>query len=74
MEQKCGNCTECVDICPTRAFTGRAFDEHEPREARYDPKKCADYFAEMRARNQIDVCGMCVYVCPWGRKGKTTTL
>ena len=27
MEQQCGDCTECVDICPVQAFTGRAFDE-----------------------------------------------
>ena len=74
MEQKCGNCTKCVDICPVKAFTDRAFDENEPRDARYDAKKCEDYFTEMKESNQIDICGMCVYVCPWGRKRKTATL
>lgn len=73
MEQKCGNCTECVDICPAKVFTGRTFHENEPREARYDAKKCEGYFTEMREKHQVDVCGMCVYICPWGRKRKATT-
>lgn len=33
MEQRCGECEECVKICPVSAFTGRAFVEDEPREA-----------------------------------------
>ena len=73
VEQKCGNCTECVDICPVKAFNGRAFSENEPRAAHYDAKKCADYFTAMREKNQVDVCGLCVYICPWGRKRKQAT-
>ncbi len=39
MEQRCGQCEECVKICPVSAFTGRAFAEDEPREAKYDAFK-----------------------------------
>ena len=27
MEQRCGSCMECTNICPQHAFTGRNFDE-----------------------------------------------
>lgn len=68
MEQLCGNCSACVDICPTKAFTGKPFHPEDPREVRYDAKKCAKYFENMKTKGQIDVCGMCLFVCPYGRK------
>jgi epoxyqueuosine reductase QueG len=68
MESRCGNCNECVKICPVQAFTGRNFVEGENREMRYDAKKCDDHFKEMENNGQLVVCGLCVYVCPHGRK------
>jgi epoxyqueuosine reductase len=68
MEEKCGECTECVDICPTQAFTGRNFSIGEARETRYDARKCEKYFDAMKAEGRFAVCGMCLYVCPYGRK------
>ncbi|OPY17734.1 MAG: Epoxyqueuosine reductase [Methanomethylovorans sp. PtaU1.Bin073] len=68
MESRCGTCNECVKICPVQAFTGRNFAEDESREMRYDAKKCEDYFKEMEKKGQIAVCGLCVYICPHGRK------
>lgn len=67
-EQKCGQCTKCVDICPVQAFTGRPFAVGEPREARYDAGKCNDYFEQMKSKGEIGVCSMCLYVCPYGNK------
>lgn len=68
MEEQCGDCTECVDICPTMAFTGKSFKKHEAREVRYDARKCENYFKEMKDKEPISVCGLCLYVCPYGRK------
>jgi epoxyqueuosine reductase len=62
----CGACTACVDACPVGAFTGRAFNAREPREARYDAKRCEDYFAHLRDIGQTPVCGLCVHACPFG--------
>jgi epoxyqueuosine reductase len=68
MESRCGKCTECVDICPVHAFTGRPFKKDEPREARYDAAACDRYFKELEAGGGPVVCGLCLYVCPHGRK------
>ncbi len=66
MNERCGECIDCVDICPVKAFTGQPFRENESRELRYDARKCDNYFSSMRSEGKIDVCGMCLYVCPYG--------
>ncbi len=68
MEEQCGDCQECVDICPVGAFTGRPFREDEPREARYDASKCGRYHMELEKATGLGVCGMCLYTCPHGRR------
>jgi epoxyqueuosine reductase len=70
MEPRCGECTACVDICPQHAFTGRIFNEDEPREARFDAAACDQYFREMEKKKGVAVCGLCLYVYPYGRKTK----
>ncbi|MBN1695911.1 MAG: hypothetical protein JW881_00235 [Spirochaetales bacterium] len=57
-----------MDACPAGAFTGKAFYEGEPREARYDVKKCGEYFDSLRKDGEEGVCGMCLYICPYGKK------
>jgi epoxyqueuosine reductase QueG len=69
MAERCGVCTECVDICPVHAFTGEPFRASDPREKRYDAAMCDRYFTEMREKDEaLAVCGLCLYVCPHGRK------
>ena len=66
--ERCGSCTECMDGCPAHAFTGRRFQADEPREARFDVVKCYAY--QRRDREHVEgpiLCGMCIYVCPYGR-------
>ena len=73
LEQRCGECTACVDICPVHAFTGKPFSPDEPREARFDATACDRYFRKLEKEHGISgVCGMCVWVCPHGRKGGHT--
>jgi epoxyqueuosine reductase len=65
----CGSCHECVDICPVKAFSGRLFRPDEPREMRYAANKCDEYLKSLKQQDpEIDVCGMCLYICPYGRK------
>jgi epoxyqueuosine reductase len=70
VKQRCGTCRKCVEACPVSAFTGRSFDASEPREARFEARRCEQYFDQMEAKGEPSVCGMCVYSCPRGlRKG-----
>jgi epoxyqueuosine reductase QueG len=64
----CGFCRACVDACPMRAIKGLAFRENEPREARYDALACQEYLRELEKRKERGACGMCIAVCPHGRK------
>ena len=68
MESQCGECQACVDICPPHAFTGRPFHADEPREVRFDAATCDRYFKEMEKERGVAVCGMCLYICPHGKK------
>ena len=69
-EERCGDCQECIQVCPVGAFTGRPFQEDEPREARYDARKCQSYHKGLERKLGVGVCGMCLYVCPHGRHRK----
>jgi epoxyqueuosine reductase len=69
IEQKCGDCQECVKICPVQATKGNNYRSGDPREQRLDFKKCHDYFEYLKKTRSYPVCGLCLYVCPHG-KGK----
>jgi epoxyqueuosine reductase QueG len=73
MAQRCGACKLCVEACPPRAFTGAPFVETEPRSTRFNAQACQDYRVEATRVSGARVCGMCVYVCPYGRKKQPKT-
>ncbi|HWQ67973.1 MAG TPA: 4Fe-4S double cluster binding domain-containing protein [Methanospirillum sp.] len=68
MGEQCGSCRECVDICPVQAFSGETFRKSEPREVRFDAKKCDRYFSSLRDQGKEAVCGLCLYTCPYGKR------
>ena len=73
LTERCGTCMKCVEACPAHAFTGRNFQACEPREARYDVFKCVDTRRDESTYACGGACGMCVYVCPYGRKNERDT-
>ena len=70
----CGSCTQCLDICPTQAFTARG---------KLDARKCISYLTlehkgqiplEFRKAigNRIYGCDDCLAVCPWNKFATTS--
>ncbi|MEO6013955.1 MAG: tRNA epoxyqueuosine(34) reductase QueG [Devosia sp.] len=68
-EESCGNCTRCLDICPTNAF---------PAPFQLDARRCLAYLniehkgpipLEFRKAmgNRIYGCDDCLAVCPWNK-------
>jgi epoxyqueuosine reductase QueG len=68
LEQRCNNCMECMKICPSQAIKGINYEVQKSREERLDISKCREYFNSMKKDRKWDVCGMCLYICPYGRK------
>ncbi|WP_297421056.1 4Fe-4S double cluster binding domain-containing protein [Clostridium sp.] len=68
LESRCGSCSECVKICPAQAILGRNYVEHEPRDLRLDVRKCEEYFHKLKEEDKLEICGMCLYACPFGKK------
>ena len=70
VEEQCNNCEEFIDICPVKAFTGKPFRENEPRDARFNAKRCDEYGKAMERSGKPRVCGMCLYVVLMGDNKK----
>jgi epoxyqueuosine reductase QueG len=76
----CKACRLCVDYCPVQAFKGIPFDPEEPVEVRFDTQRCRQYLRERERNLGVRVCGLCVYICPFGwsmkrkRNARKTTL
>jgi len=70
-KSRCGNCSVCVEKCPAQAATGQLWDIETDRDVFFDAFKCREKCSEF-GRNllKIDkrICGVCVAVCPVGRK------
>ena len=68
LAQQCNDCEECMNACPVKAIIGKNFIQGESREERFDFLKCQNYFEKMKKTKKYDVCGMCLFSCPHGKK------
>ncbi len=70
-ESKCGHCQACVRICPAYALTGEAYVKGIEREAIVDVRACSEHMhAAYQHIGRGVVCGLCIAICPVGRKQK----
>jgi len=65
----CGQCMRCIEACPAKALTGRAWYPGLPREEILDVSACdtwkkKHYFEYHKGHN----CGICSSACPYGTK------
>jgi epoxyqueuosine reductase QueG len=67
LANRCGQCRQCVEICPAKALTGATWSPTEPRDIRFKAQLCKDYTDRRAALLGEGICGLCVYVCPYGR-------
>jgi epoxyqueuosine reductase QueG len=65
MDEMCRDCDACVKGCPAHAFTGQAFDKPRTRSEIFAAEACDSYLGKREAQHRA--CGMCVYICPFGR-------
>jgi len=72
----CGNCTRCLEACPTQAFTA---------PYRLDARRCISYWTiehrgvldeenASRLHDWVFGCDICQDVCPWNRKAPSGRL
>lgn len=70
-KSRCGKCTVCVNACPGKTATGREWDINTYRNEFFDPFKCRENCKKItkeRLGREISICGICVSVCPIGKK------
>jgi len=70
-KSKCGKCDVCVIQCPAQAASGELWDVHTDRDLFFDVFKCSRKCAELsktRLNEDVRICGICVSVCPIGKK------
>lgn len=65
----CGQCMRCIEACPAKALTGKAWYPGLPREEILDVSACdtwkkTHYFEYHKGHN----CGICSSACPYGTK------
>ncbi|MBD3345382.1 MAG: hypothetical protein GF401_10005 [Chitinivibrionales bacterium] len=71
IKSKCGNCNICVTNCPAQAANGKKWNTETDRDEFYNAFKCRNKCRELAKRNlqkNTSICGICVSVCPIGKK------
>lgn len=68
VEVRCGDCTACTESCPAGAIKGRLFSPEVPFSERLQPELCDQYQNKVRDNFGKRVCGVCLAVCPYGKK------
>ena len=67
----CARCSACMEACPAQAVRGALWEPGTSDFSLVDPQACSTYMKrEFQKIGRGAVCGVCMAVCPMGRKGK----
>lgn len=64
----CGGCMLCVSYCPSHAITGVEWSRSSPFVELVRLSACRSHKAIKRAVVGKPNCGLCINICPYGRK------
>lgn len=64
----CGDCTLCLDYCPSHAITGAEWSRANPFTELVRLGACRSHKANKRAMEGKPNCGLCINICPYGRQ------
>ncbi len=64
----CGDCRLCVDFCPSKAITGKDWSRNKPFIELVRLNSCSTHKKNSKAVNGKPNCGLCINICPYGRK------
>ena len=73
LRNRCGTCNECTKACPASAIMNiRTEDRYANREEALHFSRCVEQTLAFKARPGIgySICGVCVKVCPFGRRSR----
>ena len=65
---ECGDCTMCVDHCPSGAITGEVWSRYEPYVRLINTDKCNSHKKTTKGFSDKPNCGLCITICPFGRR------
>ena len=68
----CGDCRLCVEHCPSEALTGNDWSRVSPFVDIFSLKRCSSHKKKSRSVNGRPNCGLCITICPYGRKTART--
>lgn len=65
---QCGNCNLCKEYCPSKAITGHEWSRSNPYIELVKRTPCNMYKKRIRAIEGKPNCGLCINICPYGRR------
>jgi epoxyqueuosine reductase len=64
----CGECMLCIEHCPSKAITGSEWSRSSPFVELVKLNACRSHKASKRATDNKPNCGLCINICPYGRR------
>ena len=64
----CGQCMLCIEHCPSKAITGSEWSRSSPFVELVKLNACRSHKAAKRAMDNKPNCGLCINICPYGRR------